>query len=77
MKRNVGGWQKARALIKLWFNRQTEHKVNQFKHLTRPDRYTVEAMLSNDHSQAEIARTLRVSPSVSLRKVGRTLKNDN
>ncbi|MEJ6646811.1 MAG: IS3 family transposase [Akkermansiaceae bacterium] len=39
----------------------TDHKVNQFKHLTRSDRYTVEAMLRNDHSQAEIARTLQVS----------------
>lgn len=62
---------KARAWNKLWFNRQTELKVNHSKHLTRHDRYTIEVMLRNLHSQAEIARTLRVDPSTISREIRR------
>ena len=49
--------------------------MNHFKHLTRHDRYTIEAMLRNHHSQAEIASTLQVDPSTiskELRRDGMT-----
>ncbi|MDB4467542.1 IS30 family transposase [Akkermansiaceae bacterium] len=45
--------------------------MNHFKHLTRHDRYTIEAMLRNPHSQAEIAATLQVDPATISREIRR------
>lgn len=41
------------------------------RHLTRQDRYTIEAMLNSDHFQSEIARTLKVDPATISREIRR------
>lgn len=43
----------------------------QYRHLTEPDRFTIESMLSQGHSQRAIALTLAVSPSTISREVRR------
>ena len=45
--------------------------MNQYKHLTQQDRYTIDRMLTSGYSQAAIARTLGVAPSTISREVRR------
>ena len=42
-----------------------------YQHLTREESYTIQVMLSNGHSQATIARALKVSPSTVSREIHR------
>ena len=73
LKCNVWGWQKARAWETLWFNHQTKLKVNQYKHLTRQDRYAIEVMLRNPsrQSQSTIAAALGVDAGTISREIRR------
>ncbi|MGY8660583.1 MAG: helix-turn-helix domain-containing protein [Verrucomicrobiales bacterium] len=45
--------------------------MTHFKHLTSQDRYTIEAMLHSRHSQADVARALKVEPSTISKEIKR------